>query len=164
MKLIIFLFVIILSTSCGVERASDSTSSSKIGGTCNLNGQSVPCANLKGSDGEGIDLLESLIDVPVKVQNSEITFLIDKSSFSTGRRISCETKVRKGEVYRYSLRGDRLLLETSEGSYEMVRLSDGDGLNSSWMWKGYVDEGTHLLRKLTIINNERALLRTYCEL
>lgn len=164
MKLITLFFVILLSASCGMEKKTDALSSSKSGSVCNLNGKSVPCATIKGADGEGIDLLETLIEVPVNIQNSEIIFLDNKSSFSSGRRISCETKVNKGEVYRFTMRGNRLLVETSEGSYEMERLSEGEDLNSSWMWKGYVDEGTHLIRKMTVINNERAILRTYCEL
>jgi hypothetical protein len=105
-----------------------------------------------------------VIDVPVKIENADITFLADKSAQATGRRINCTTSVKNGEVYRFALRGDKLLVMTGSGSYEMTRLSDGDGIGGAWVWKGYVDQGTHVIKNMSILGNSRIVLRTQCEL
>lgn len=162
MKLVSLLSLLVLFVSCGNDGGSGSSSSKS--STCNLNGRSIACESIRGADGQGIDLLEAMIDVPVKVENSEITFLSDKSAMSNGRRINCKVSVKNGEIYRFALRGAGLLLMTSEGSYEMQKLSDGEGVNGAWSWNGYVDEGTHQIRNLTIIGGNRAILRTHCEL
>lgn len=165
MRLVTLFAILILSVSCGKDGGgSSSSSTTSRRGLCDLNGSDVACETIQGADGEGIDLLESAIDVPVKIQGSDITFMSDKSSIATGRRINCKTAVKNGEVYRFALRGDKLLIMNSEGSYEMSRLSDGEGINGAWMWKGYIEQGTHVFKKLTIINDSRAILRTTCEL
>lgn len=164
MRLVSLLAILILSISCGKDGGGGSSSSdSTRRGLCDLNGSAVSCESIQGADGQGIDLLETAIDVPIKIEGTDITFMADKSSVATGRRINCNTAVKKGEVYRFALRGDRLLVMTGEGSYEMQRISDGEGVNGAWTWKGYVEQGKHVIRNLTIIGN-RAILRTSCEL
>jgi hypothetical protein len=164
MRLVSLLFILILSASCGQESGEKSSSSPTKRGLCDLNGNSVDCQSITGADGQGIDLLESVIDVPVKIENADITFLADKSALSTGRRINCKTSVKNGEVYRFALRGEKLLIMTGAGNYEMERLSDGEGLTGAWVWKGYVDQGTHIIRSMTFLSNNRVVLRTSCEL
>lgn len=163
MKLVSLITLLVLSISCGNDRGG--SSSGKAGnGICNLNGRSIACESIQGADGLGIDLLEAMIDVPIKVENADITFLADKSATSTGRRINCKVSVKNGEIYRFALRGAGLLLMTPEGSYEMTKLNDGEGLNGTWTWNGYIDQGTHVIRNLTIIGGTRAVMRTHCEL
>ncbi len=163
MKLVSLLLISILSVACGQQGGGGSSSSQKEDG-CSLNGRSVACASIRGADGLGIDLLEAMIDVPVKIDGAEMTFLQDKSAVSNGRRIDCKVAVKNGEMYRFALRGERLLVMTSEGSYEMDRLSGGPGVNGTWTWKGYVDQGTHLIRNFTILNSNRVIMRNSCEL
>lgn len=156
--------VLILSLSCGKNDNGGTSTFSKTQGVCDLDGSNVACESIKGADGLGIDYLESAIDVPVKIQNSEITFLADKTSSSQGRRISCKLSVKNGEVYRFALKGDRLSLTTNEGSFDMERLSEGEGLGGAWLWKGYVEQGVHMIRSITFIGNDRMILRNNCEL
>ncbi len=163
MRLFSLFVILILSASCGKD-GGGSSSSAKDRGICSLNGRSVACETIRGADGQGIDLLESMIDVPVKMQDAEMTFLADKAATATGRRITCKTSVKNGEVYRLALRGSKLLVMTGEGSFEMERLNDGEGINGAWAWKGYIDEGTHLIRQMTILNSNRVIMRTNCEL
>lgn len=163
MRLFSLFVILILSASCGKD-GGGSSSSQKGRGVCDLNGRAVQCETIRGADGLGIDLLESMIDVPVKLQDSDMTFLAEKTATSTGRRITCKTSVKNGEVYRIALRGDRLLVMTGEGTFEMERLNDGAGINGAWAWKGYIDEGTHLIRQMTILNSNRVIMRTNCEL
>jgi hypothetical protein len=163
MKFASLLVIMLLAASCGKESSSGSASS-KQAGRCDLNGRSVACESIRGADGLGIDLLESMIDVPVQVSNSEIVFQEDKDAVSQGRRIECRTTVKNGEIYRYTLRGNALHLSTDTGTYEMERLNSGDGLLGTWKWNGYVDEGTHVIRQLSFLGNSRVIIRTSCEL
>lgn len=165
MRLVSLLAILMIAASCGKDGGSSGGSSGKSGSrACDLNGRAVACESIQGADGQGVDLLESVIDVPVKIENADITFLADKSAQATGRRINCTTSVKNGEVYRFALRGDKLLVMTGSGSYEMTRLSDGDGIGGAWVWKGYVDQGTHVIKNMSILGNSRIVLRTQCEL
>jgi hypothetical protein len=163
MRILGSLFLLLILSACGNDGGSGSKSKQADNG-CNLNGSVVPCQSIRGADGLGVDLLETMIDVPAKVQDTEVTFLADKSSMATGRRITCKTVVKNGEVYRIAVRGDSLLVITGEGSYEMSRLNGEGGHHGTWVWKGYVEEGTHIIRQLTFIGNSRVILRTTCEL
>jgi hypothetical protein len=164
MRLVSFFFILILSASCGQDNSGGGSSASSRRGLCDLNGSSVECETIRGADGEGIDLLESVIEVPVKIENSDITFQADRSASEAGRRINCKTAVKNGEVYRFALRGEKLLMMTGDGSFEMNRLSDGEGLTGTWIWKGYVDQGTHIIRNMTFLSSNRVIMRTTCEL
>lgn len=164
MRLVSLFAILMIAASCGKDGGGSSSSTTTKSGVCDLNGRAVACESIQGADGQGIDLLESVIDVPVKIENADITFLADKSAMATGRRINCSTSVKNGETYRFALRGERLLVMTGEGSYEMSRLSEGSGLSGAWVWKGYVDRGTHVIRNMTFIGNSRVVMRTQCEL
>jgi hypothetical protein len=162
MRLVSLCFVLLLYAACGQQGGSGSSSSND--GRCNLNGRSVACESIRGADGQGIDLLDSMIDVPIKVQDAEITFMSDKVALAQGRRIDCRVAVKNGEVYRFAVRGDKLLVMTGEGSFEMERLNDGAGLLGTWFWKGYVDQGTHLIRQMTFLSTTRVIMKNVCEL
>jgi hypothetical protein len=164
MRLVSLLFIMILSVSCGQDSGSTSSSSPERG-ICSLNGNAVACESIRGADGQGIDLLDSMIDVPIKIENADITFLADKAATDQGRRIKCSVGVKDGEVYRFALRGNKLLLMTSEGSFEMERINEGDGIvGSTWAWKGYVDQGTHVIQQITFLNKSRMIMKKSCEL
>lgn len=165
MRLISLFFILALSAACGKQSSSGGSSGiSYEKGVCNLNGASVPCASMKTADGEGVDLLESMVDVPARVGNNEIVFQADRSNKNLGRRIECGVEIRNGSTYQYNLQGDRLFLTTPEGSYEMRRLNEGSSINGTWVWKGYVDEGTHMIRQMTILGGKRVIMKHSCEL
>ena len=170
MKLASLIFIVMLSVSCGKDGGSGGGGGSKDSRTnaesalCNLNGREVACESMRGADGQGVDLLESMIDVPVKISGADIQFMADKTSTAQGRRIACNIKVKSGEVYRYALRGDSLILMTGEGSYEYKRLNSGTGLSGAWKWQGYVDDGAHMLRQITFLGENRVVIRYNCEL
>lgn len=166
MRLVSLFALLMLSVSCGQDGGGSSSSkvAQREDASCELNGRSVACGSIRGADGEGVDLLESLVDVPVRISNSDIQFLADKTSTAQGRRISCNTQVKNGELYRFALRGDKLIIMTNNGTYEMRRSNGGGDLTGSWVWDGYVDEGTHMIRYMTFIGNNRVIMRTTCEL
>jgi hypothetical protein len=163
MKLVSLIAILILTVACGKDGGSKGSAATP-SDSCNLNGRAVACQSIQGTDGQGVDLLESMIDVPVKISESEITFLADKSATSQGRRISCKTAVKNGEVYRFAVRGDTLLVMTSTGSYELNRHTDGTNVLGTWSGKTYMDEGTHLIRQMSFLSDSRVIITTYCEL
>lgn len=165
MRLLPLIFILSLVAACGKQSTTSSSSRQNQEDTCQLNGQAVECESIRGADGLGVDLLDTVIDVPVEISNSEITFLAPKSSFAEGRRISCKTQVQSGEVYRYSLEGNTLRLQTDGGSFNMKKLNDEkNGISGTWAWKGYVDQGTHVIKTISFIGTNRAILKTHCEL
>lgn len=165
MRLLSLFILLSLLVSCGKDGGSVSTKDNTPDKeSCELNGRRIACEAIQGADGLGIDILESMIDVPISIQETEMMFLSDKVAVSEGRRIDCRVGVKNGEIYRFALRGNRLLLMTAEGSYEMERLNDGSGLNGTWTWKGYQDNGAHVIRQMVIFNNSRAVMKKNCEL
>ena len=163
MRISALFFVLLQLISCGREGGGANSSSVAREELCDLDGRAVDCTKIEGADGEGIDLLEAVIDVPVTVTGAEVTFLANRESNNSGRRINCNISVRAGEKYRYVVQGDKLILQTSEGEVDMKRISEGEGLAGAWMWSGYVDQGMHLIRKFTVVEN-RAIIRKHCEL
>lgn len=164
MKLVTLLTILILSVSCGKNGGSSSSSREEQQDGCAQGGRMVACETIEGADGNGIDLLETMIDVPVKISGTDVTFLSDKSSSTKGRRIACDTTVKNGEIYRVALRGDTLNVMTSKGNYAMKRLSDGDSLIGAWVSNEYDRTGAHVIRQMTFLSDSRVVMRTYCEL
>ena len=163
MRSVFLLITALICLSCGKNGVgtNDSPSLQEI---CDLDGNSSSCETIQGVDGSGIDLLESMIDVKVRISDSEILFLEDKKSISTGEKIVCETSVRTGENYQFNLRGNRLWIKTLNGSYQLARLNDGEGLNGTWIWKGLLSQGTQIFRSFTFVGTNQVIMRTSCEL
>lgn len=162
MRLISVFLMFLLAISCGKQSSSSRVSDKN--GLCNLNGNMVPCMTMsETADGLGIDLLDVQVDVPVQISGSQIMFMETKMDQASGRRISCDVGVKSGEAYQYSLSGDTLTLTTSGGSYNYNRNS-GSGINGNWVWRGYVDRGTHIIKQISIVNGARAILKSHCEM
>lgn len=115
-------------------------------------------------DGLGVDILETTIDIPAIVSSDEITFTEDKSMKSEGRRINCSSSVNKGEIYRYSIKGNTLYLSTSAGNIDMKRVQGEGGIAGTWTWAGITYGKTYQTRLLTVIKSmNRVIMKTICE-
>lgn len=155
MRLFLLFFVFILTSACGKQSSSS-------GGALEESGPSLH--GMKEADGQGVDLLDAVIDVPIEVRGSEITFLASKSSQEIGRRISCRMAVNNGESYRYDLEGERLRITTPENSYLLRRLNnEKNGIIGAWVWKG-VEDGYLVRRIFSFISEKRLIMKTHCEL
>ncbi len=159
MKLFFLIILYFFCISCGKHSDASSLSISETR-QCVLNDGLKSC----DSGDTGAELLEVMVDVPVTISSDEILFLADRQSRVTGRKISCEINVKRGEVYKYTLVDTTLGLETKEGLLELIRLSDGEGVKGAWSWNAYADQGVHIIKNVTIIDSTRIILRTYCEL
>ncbi|HLT23346.1 MAG TPA: hypothetical protein VKZ84_07880 [Bacteriovoracaceae bacterium] len=162
------LLLLVLIIGCGKESSSTKQSSTRqeeqSRQNCLLNHKWVKCSTLEVADGQGVDVLDTLIDVPAQVENGVMTFTRSAINRDPGRRINCVTQVEAGETYKYQLQGDTLLVDTNDARFEYKRFSGGPGVKGSWMWKGYKDRGTLNVKTLTVIGNSRVILRDHCEL
>lgn len=115
-------------------------------------------------DGLGVDILETTIDVAAIVSADDITFSETKSMKSEGRRINCSASVNKGDIYRYSIKGNTLYLSTSAGNVDMKRVLGADGIVGTWKWAGTTDDMTYQTRLLTVIKSKnRVFMKMICE-
>lgn len=118
------------------------------------------------NDGLGWDGLEAVVQSPVMVTSSDITFRSSKASSVRGSRIECSLSITAGESYQYSVSGDTLFLQTPNGNYEYARINPGTGsdISGTWKWFGQVDDYTLIHKTLFVSNNKQtAILRTNCE-
>lgn len=165
MKLIFFLAVLLVLSACGKQESSSSKGKElHQQNVCNLNGAQVSCDALDGADGLGIDLLDTTVDVGIDLTDSEVIFRESKSQTAQGRRINCKTSVRIGEKYQYSLNGNTLDVTKDDGeSFRFERLNGGSSILGAWAVSSYIDQGTHIIRQITFVSNDRAILKTHCE-
>src|SRR5665647_2207229 len=113
MRFLNILFVLILSVACGKSASNGSSSAPRqqqtSDGPClDADGIEIPSCDLLRADGNGFELLESMIDVTADISASDITFHQSRMANDAGRRLKCETAVKDGEVLRYSMMGDTL--------------------------------------------------------
>lgn len=159
-----FLLVVLFSTaliSCG-KNGGGSSSSGPQAQKCEIDGRSVSCDSIY--DGLGVDILDASIDVPATITSSTMTFPQARSAKSDGRRISCGVSVNAGDVYRYSVNGDTLYLDTPAMNLTMTRVSGSDGVVGTWKWSGIVDGATLQHRLLTVVKNlSHVVMKTTCE-
>lgn len=176
MKRVSLLLLVLTFISCGKEQTSkknvsydqpereDRTIFDNDNTMCTLNERKVPCDTIQGADGQGVDLLESMIEVEIKIDDPYITFLSDKEFLASGRRINCHTRVKAQENLRFTLNQDELTLQGAIGRFKFKRLSEGDGIIGAWVWRGYEDQGKHVTRVVTFLGQDRLIMRTSCEL
>lgn len=149
----------LLLVACGKSGSSGSTPQAEQA-QCMVDGQAVSCDSMNA--GASVDLLETMIDVPVTLSEDTLTFLADKNVASQGARITCNTRVRNGETYRLIHNGRSLEVMTSTGSYVMEKNDEGSELTGSWKWEGRIDDGTFVIKTMFLFPN-RAILKTHCE-
>lgn len=157
-----FLLTIILLSAvvaCGKGGSGGSGSSDPDAQQCEVNGVVVSCDSIY--DGLGVDVLNAKIDVPATIDSTSITFTQSRNVKSEGRRISCTASVNAGDVYRYSINGSTLYLDTPSGNIRMTRVH-GSGIMGMWRSTGIVDGATFQEKLLTVAKN-RVILQTNCE-
>ena len=162
-----FLLMILLLTavvSCGKNGGGGSGASVlPEAQQCEVNGEVVSCDSIY--DGLGVDILDASIDVTANVSDSAITFTQARTVKSQGRRIDCSVSVNAGDVYRFSVNGDVLYLDTPTGNITMKRVHhNGGGIAGTWKWSGIVDGATFQTRLMTVTKTlNRVIMKTNCE-
>ena len=161
MRFFLSIVILLSLSSCGKEiRSTTSTRSEK---PCVVNLITNRCDPIQGNEGSGIEILETVLEVPINIQGQEISFLSDKSAVAVGKKMTCEINISKEELHRFALRGDKLLILSPQGSFEFENQSEGEGLGGHWVWKGYVDNGILEIRQLYFVGKNRLILRKTCE-
>lgn len=156
-----FLFMFLALTAvvaCGKNGGGSSNEISEAQ-QCEINGEVVSCDSIY--DGLGVDVLNAKIDAPATIDSSSITFTKALSNNAQGRRIACSVSVASGTVYRYTVNGDSLYLDTPEGNFTMKRVH-GSGIMGMWRTTDYVDGATYEERMITVKKNS-VLIQKNCE-
>jgi hypothetical protein len=162
MRFFLSIVFLLSLSSCGKEiRSTTSTRSEK---PCVVNLLTNRCDPIQGTESDGVEILETVLEVAINIQGQEITFLSDKSSVSVGKKMTCAMNVTKDEVHRFALRGEKLLILSAQGSYEFENQSEEEGLGGHWVWTGYVNGGVLEIRQLSLVGKNRLILRKTCEL
>ncbi len=159
-----FLLMIVLLSAvvaCGKNGGSGSGSSPE-SQQCEINGEVVSCDSVY--DGLGVDILDAMIDVPATVTASTITFNQARAVKTEGRRINCAASVNSGDVYRYTVNGNALYLDTPAGNISMKRVHGEGGVIGTWKWSGIVDGATYQTKLMTVVKSmNRVIMKTTCE-
>jgi hypothetical protein len=160
-----FLLMIVLLSAvvaCGKGGSGGSGSSNPELQQCEVGGRVVSCDSIY--DGLGVDILDALIDIPATVSSSAITFNQARSAKTEGRRINCAASVNSGDVYRYTVNGNSLYLDTPTGNVTMKRVHGEGGIVGTWKWSGIVDGATFQTKLLTVVKSmNRVIMKTTCE-
>lgn len=157
LSLILLTFAVV---SCGKGGSGGSGSAIPEGMQCEVDGQAVSCDSIY--DGLGVDILTAKIEAPASVGDSAISFTQSRSDVKEGRRINCGISVNAGDVYRYSVSGDTLYLDTPTANMQMKRVY-GSGIVGKWKWSGIVDGATFKTFILTVTKSQKVFLQTTCE-
>ncbi len=157
------LIVITLSfSSCGKNQSAFKTENNER--SCFVNLDTNRCDPIQGNENAGIEMLETVLDVPINIQGEEITFLAEKNAIVVGKKLKCAINVSKGEIHRFEFRGNKLLILSPEESNEFENQIEGEGLAGHWVWKGYLDNKVLEIRQLYFVGKNRLILRKTCEL
>jgi hypothetical protein len=161
MRFFLLIAITLSFSSCGKNPSAFKTENNER--SCVVNLDTNRCDPIQGNEGSGIEILETVLEVPINIQGEEITFLAGKNAIVVGKKLKCEINISKGEIHRFELRGDKLLILSPQGSFEFENQSEGEGLGGHWVWKGYVDNGILEIRQLYFVGKNRLILRKTCE-
>jgi hypothetical protein len=111
-----------------------------------------------------IDLLDVVVDVNVKISPDTLLFSSGASSVDIGDHSSCEINIQQGDIYRYSFEGDALRLIYPNGQNFFFSRITGDLGALKGVWRNERRENNQLIKtRISILNDERLILRTHCE-
>lgn len=75
----------------------------------------------------------------------------------------CEVDMNLGDEYSYEIKKDKLFLEMNKRKFIFRKISDQQtDLNGTWIWRGN-EEGKSILLTLTILENNKIVIRKTCE-
>lgn len=159
MRFLISILLLTAVVSCGKSGGGGSSSANPEAQQCEINGEVVSCDSIY--DGLGVDVLNAKVDAPATIDGSSITFTQSLTNKAQGRRIACSVSIGSGNVYRYTISGNTLYLDTPEGNVTMNRVH-GSGIMGMWRSTRYVDGATFEEKLLTVKKNS-VVIQKNCE-
>jgi hypothetical protein len=111
-----------------------------------------------------IDLLDVVVDLNVKISSETLLFSTGASSVDVGDHSSCEINIQQGDIYRYSFEGDGLKLIYPNGQNLFFSRITGEQGELRGVWRNERRIKNQLIKtRISILNDERLILRTHCE-
>ena len=152
MKVFILLSLLVVLTSCGKNGSSSSSlpEEETQNGYVDVN-----------TIGTYPDLMNVTLDVQVKTGADRIQFLRTVSLLDQGSRSRCSLQVRTNEEWFYTLLGDQLRIDMTDGSQMILKRLSGVNLNGIWTWSG-THNGLKVIRRLSLLD-DRLILNQDCE-
>jgi hypothetical protein len=155
MRSIIFM-LLILAVSCG-KKNTEST------GPHNLR-EDVREEEVEGIEvSQPVELLDLTLDEEIEINGNQIVFRNERSAVRSGDRTMCAVSINKGDVYSYSLSGDRLNLQTPDGAFTLKRVGNAQAsILGSWSGSQWQDS-KFIIRKFTFLSANRLIMNIHCE-
>ena len=146
----LILLSLILTVSCG-----------KDGGTDKKVRQNMESIDLMW-DGEGVEFKEAVVSVNATVNNGSIIIAENASDVDQGSTIKCALNVTKDETMQFSLKGNRLYLQSNSGNYDMVKVNTLNGYLGTYSSVFRTSSGERIEVLLTL-QPSHIVLRKKCE-
>jgi hypothetical protein len=110
------------------------------------------------------DLLTVTLDVPVNISADRIVFTSNRMGSDAGDSITCSMNFSSGEIYTYTVDGQNLVIQKSNGATYTMTRSGNHGLDiiGTWTWTGS-ENGMAIHRRFSILSNNRLIANQDCE-
>lgn len=113
---------------------------------------------------ESLDLLDVVFDATIKTSSDKLIFMKSSSVSEVGEHSICEIRINEGDAFRYLFQGLDLKIIYPDGtSLIFQRISGADGeIIGTWRNERRVGQ-QRIKTRLSILSDERLILRTHCE-
>jgi hypothetical protein len=111
-----------------------------------------------------LDLLDVVFDASIKTYTDKLIFTSSTSVTDVGDHSSCEIRINEGDTFRHSFQGVDLKIIYPDGTklvFQRISGSDGE-IIGSWRNERRVGE-QRIKTRLSILSDERLIMRTHCE-
>lgn len=113
-------------------------------------------------DGDGVEFKEAVVSVNAVVNNGSIVIAENASDVDQGNTIKCALNVTKDESMQFSVKGNRLYLQTNAGNYDMVKVNTLNGYLGTYSSVIRTSGGERIELLLTL-QPSHIVLRKKCE-
>lgn len=113
-------------------------------------------------DGEGVEFKEAVVSVNATVNDGSVIIAESASDVDQGSTVKCAVSVAKDEAMQFSLKGNRLYLQTNTGNYDMVKVNTLSGYLGTYSSVMRTSAGERIELLLTL-QPSHIVLRKKCE-
>ena len=111
-----------------------------------------------------LDLLDVVFDASIKTSTDKLIFMKSSSVTDVGEHSTCEIRINEGEAFRHSFQGLDLKIIYPDGTnlvFQRISGSDGEIIGT---WRNERKVGQQRIKtRLSILSDERLIMRTHCE-
>jgi len=113
-------------------------------------------------DGNGVEFKEAVVSVNATVNNGSIVIKENANDVDQGSTIKCALSVAQDETMQFSLKGNRLYLQTNAGNYDMVKVNTLNGYLGTYS-SVFRTSSNERIELLLTLQPSHIVLRKKCE-